>query len=421
MNKIFLYFGLTITLVISFSCTEISVLKEGSPSAKGFSEERLNRIDRMILQGIDSGWIAGATGFIARDSRIVYNRAFGVSNPDLKTSMKTDDIFRIASQTKAITSVAVMMLFEEGKFLLDDPVSKYIPEFADQRVLDRYNENDTSFTTLPANRDITIRDLLTHTSGIGYSGIGTDEINAIYAKGGIPAVFGSDNIFLADKMKALGKMPLMHQPGEKWTYGLNVDLLGYLVEVFSGESLDQYFKRHIFEPLGMSDTYFYLPESKSKRLVSVSTEDVNKHAVILKSEVFNYPLLKGTYYAGGAGLSSTTMDYAIFLQMLLNKGQYNGKRLLSRRTVELMTSNQIGDLNHGRNKFGLGFEITTKEGQAVLGVSEGSFSWGGYFSTIYWADPKERIIGLLFLQQDPFSHSEIHSKFKAMVYQALDD
>ena len=223
-------------------------------------------------------------------------------------------------------------------------------------------------------------------------------------------------------MRALGKLPLFHQPGEKWTYGLNVDVLGYLIEVWSGKKLDQYLKNHLFEPLGMTDTYFYLPQGKQDRLVKVSGEDDKGHVAISKIEFFDYPLVEnGTYFSGGAGLSSTIKDYGTFLQMLLNNGIYNGKRLLSRRTVELITSNQIGALYVGRDKFGLGFEITTKEGQALLGISEGSFSWGGYFATNYWADPKERLVCLIFTQQSPMSHGEIHNKFKAMVYQALDD
>ena len=358
-----------LVLGITSSCSRTSELKEASPLSVKVSEDRLIRIDKMLQQSIDSGWIAGAVGFIARDGKIVYNKAFGVNDIETKSPMRTDDIFRIASQTKAITSVAVMMLFEEGKFLLDDPISKYIPEFANPRVLDQFNEKDTTYTTIPANREITIRDLLTHTSGIDYAGIGSMNMRAIYAKSGIPAVFGSDKIILGDKIKALGKLPLAHQPGEKFTYGLNVDVLGYLVEVLSGESLDQYFQKHIFEPLGMTDTYFYLPSSKFERLVTVYTEDDRHHFVkwtdqTLLGIAVNYPMVEGTYFSGGAGLSSTIKDYATFLQMLLNKGEYNGKRLLSRRTVELMTTNQIGDLNLGRDKFGLGFQITTTDGQA---------------------------------------------------------
>jgi CubicO group peptidase (beta-lactamase class C family) len=408
-------------LFAGYSAGQSIELKEALPASVKVSAERLERIDKMLQLYVDSGWVAGEVGFIARDGKIIYNKSFGVSDLDKKTPMKNDNIFRIASQTKAITSIAVMMLFEEGKFLLDDPVSKYIPEFAHPVVLNTFNEKDSTFSSVPAKREITIRDLLTHTSGIDYAGIGSKNMRAIYAKAGIPGGFGTDKMTLGEKMRELGKLPLVHQPGERFTYGLNIDVLGYLVEVLSGERLDQYFQKHIFEPLGMNDTYFYLPAAKAGRLVKVSTEDRNRHLVNAAAEIVDYPLVKGTYYSGGAGLSSTIKDYAIFLQMLLNKGEYAGKRLLSRRTVEIITANQIGDLNVGRNKFGLGFEITTTFGQAKLGISEGSFSWGGYFGTIYWADPKEKLVCLMFIQQSPLRHLEIQDKFRVLVYQALDD
>jgi CubicO group peptidase (beta-lactamase class C family) len=421
MKKLLIIKTILIVLLVISACTKTPVLKEASPESANMSAVRLDRIDKMLQQSIDSGWTAGAVGFIARDGKIVYNKAFGVSDFNVKTPMHTDNIFRIASQSKAIVSIAAMTLFEEGKFLLDDPVSKYIPEFANPKVLNKFNEKDTTYTTVPATRAITVRHLLTHTSGIDYAGIGSPVMKAIYAKAGIESRFGSDKDIIGNEMKDLGKLPLAHNPGEKWTYGMNVDVLGYLVEIWSGETLDQYLKKQLFEPLGMNNTYFYLPPEKQHRLVKVNTEDENGHVMVLKNDYFDYPLLDGTYFSGGAGLSSTVKDYAIFLQMLLNNGVYEGKRFLSRRTVELITSNQIGELNHGRNKFGLGFEITTKEGQAVLGISEGSFSWGGYFATNYWADPKEGLVGLIFTQQIPMSHGEVHDKFKAMVYQALDD
>lgn len=421
MKKVNYPFLFLSAVLIICSCSKSKVLREASPESVNVSSERLARIDKMLQQTIDSGWTAGAVGFIARDGKIVYNKAFGVSDIGTNKKMLPDDIFRIASQTKAITSIGAMMLFEEGKFLLDDPVSKYIPEFRNPQVLETFNEADTTFTTIPAKREISIRDLMTHTSGIDYAGIGSPGMRAIYAKAGIPGGFGTDKMVLSDKMKALGRMPLVHQPGERFTYGLNIDVLGYLIEVWSGESLDQYFRKHIFEPLGMNDTYFYIPETRVSRIVEVNTESQGHKVTEMAQDFVNYPLLKGTYFSGGAGLSSTTMDYAIFLQMLLNNGEYNGKRLLARRTVDLITSNQIGVLNRNRNKFGLGFEITTKDGQAELGISEGSFSWGGYFGTTYWADPKERLVCLVFMQQSPLSHAEIQNKFKAMVYQALDD
>jgi CubicO group peptidase (beta-lactamase class C family) len=415
---------LILAVLLAWSCSEKidnQVLQVSTPASVKVSAERLNRIDTMLIQSIENKCIAGAVGLIARDGKIIYNRAFGESDIENRTPMQTDAIFRIASQTKAIASIGLMMLFEEGKFLLDDRVSEYIPEFGNPGVLDKYNEKDTSFTTLPAKREVTIRDLLTHTSGIDYAGIGSPTMNAIYTRAGIMGGFGNDRITIDDDIRLLGKQPLVHQPGERFTYGLNVDVIGYLIEILSGEKLDHYLKTRLFDPLGMNDTWFYLPEEKQSRLVKVHTENADHNVAAMPQEFVNYPLLKGTYFSGGAGLSSTTKDYAIFLQMLLNNGVYNGKRILSRRTVELIMSNQVGDLDLGRNKFGLGFEITTKEGQAVLGISEGSFAWGGYFGTTYWADPEERLVGLLFMQQMPLSHGEIQNKFKAMVYQALDD
>jgi CubicO group peptidase (beta-lactamase class C family) len=426
MKKTLFFQAGMLILFFACSCTQTSNLKEAAPGTVKVSADRLVRIDRMLQQSIDSGWIAGAIGFIARDGKIIYNKSFGVNDLETKTPMRSDDIFRIASQTKAITSVALMTLFEEGKFLLDDPISKYIPEFLNPTVLDKFNEKDTTYSTFPAKREISIRDLLTHTSGIDYAGIGSDKMRAIYAKAGVPAGFVSEKILLAEKIKILGKLPLVHQPGERFTYGLNVDVLGYLIEVLSGENLDQYLRNHLFVPLGMNDTYFYLPSAKAGRLVKVITEDQNHHlinvpATGIGSVSVNYPLADGSYYSGGAGLSSTVKDYAIFLQMLLNKGEYNGKRILSRRTVELITSNQIGELNLGTDKFGLGFDITTAAGQARNGVSEGSFSWGGIFGTIYWADPKESLVCLMYIQQLPLSHSEIQEKFRVLVYQTLND
>jgi CubicO group peptidase (beta-lactamase class C family) len=419
-----LFLHLALAILLFWSCSEKNndqLLKVSTPESVKVSADRLNRIDTMLIQSINDKWIAGAVGLIARDGKIIYNRSFGVSDLESKTPMQTDAIFRIASQTKAIVSIGLMMLFEEGKFLLDDPISKYIPEFAHPGVLDKFSEKDTTYTTMPAKREITIRDLLTHTSGIDYAGIGSPAMKAIYAKGGYTGGFGNDKVTIGDDIKILGKLPLIHQPGERFTYGLNVDVIGYLIEILSGEKLDQYLKSRILDPLGMSDTWFYLPDEKKSRLVKVITENADHQVVSMPQDMVNYPLAKGVYFSGGAGLSSTTKDYAVFLQMLLNKGEYNGKKLLSSRTVELITSNQIGDLNLGVDKFGLGFEITTERGQAILGISKGSFAWGGYFGTTYWADPEKKLIGLLFLQQVPLSHGEIQSKFKAMVYQTLED
>lgn len=406
----------------------VGILSEVSPAAVGMSAERLGRIDDLIKEYVDKKWIAGATIMIARKGKIVYYKGLGYDDIDKKTAMKKDAICRIASQSKAITSVAVMMLYDQGKLLLNDPVSKYIPEFRNPKVLDKFNAADTTYTTVPAKREITIRDLLTHTSGIDYAQIGSKESNAIYYKAGVVGGIGVDKIVLADKMKILGGLPLMHQPGEKWTYGLNTDLLGRIVEIISGMSLDEFLRKKIFEPLGMKDTYFYLPKEKRSRLATLYSEDSTKH-IIKDGETYqlngimyvNFPDLDGTYFSGGGGLSSTAYDYCIFMQMLLNGGEYNGKRILSRSSIRMMTTNQIGNLDFGDDKFGLGFGIFTDKTAAKSPPSEGTFYWGGMFSSSYWIDPKEKIIAQFFLQQFPNSHGEIHEKFKALVYQAIND
>lgn len=413
--------------VAGLAVSQKSSLQVAVPESAGVSSERLKRIDANFKEWVNDGRLNGAVALIARNGKIVYHKAFGHDDLEKTRPMKTDMIFRIASQTKAITSVAVMMLYEEGEFLLDDAVSKYIPEFAKPQVLTVFNEKDSSYTTTPAKREITIRDLLTHTSGIGYAQIGSKEANAIYAKNHITAGIGVDkDQVLATAMKKLGSLPLMHQPGEKFTYGLNTDVLGYLVEVVSGKTLADFFQQRIFDPLGMKDTYFYLPASKHNRLAQIYQETDKKLArpkeIAQNGKcLLDYPITQGTYYSGGAGLSSTALDYAIFLQMLLNGGEYNGKRLLARNTVRMMTMNQIGNINRGENKFGLGFGITTEKGSSVLPTPEGVFEWGGAFSTTYWADPKEKLVGIIYRQLWGTTQREIPDKYKVLVYQALND
>jgi CubicO group peptidase (beta-lactamase class C family) len=407
--------------------TQKPVLQIAKPEAVGFSTTRLNRIDDNINGWIKDGRLNGCVALIIHNGKIVYHKAFGYDDLGKTKPIRTDNIYRIASQTKAITSVAAMMLYEEGKFLLDDAVSKYIPEFAKQQVLDKFNEADTTYTTVPAKSEITIRQLLTHTSGVSYPQIGTKEANAIYAKAGLVAGLGVEvGRLLADDVKTIAKLPLIHQPGEKFSYGFNSDILGRLVEIFSGMSLDQFFKKRIFEPLGMHDTYFYLPTAKQNRLVNLYEEVDGKlqHAKPVTEQngafLLNYPKTAGTYFSGGAGLSSTALDYAIFLQMLLNGGEYNGKIFLSRNTVRMMTMNQIGEIPFGSNKFGLGFGITTEKGSSLLPTPEGVYEWGGAFATTYWADPKENLIGIIYRQLYRTTLGEIPNKFKVLVYQALE-
>ena len=410
-------------LIISSLLATGQTLVSGKPTENGMSPERLARIDQVINDYVSKKQIPGAVVFIARNGKIVYHKAFGYSDAEKQTPLRKDDIFRIASQTKAITSLAVMMLFEEGKFLLDEPISKYIPEFKNPRVMTNLNWSDSSYTTIPAKGEVTIRQLLTHTSGIDYASIGSQEFKAIYAKAKVPSGIGNDNMVLSDKMKILGGLPLKHQPGEAYTYGLNSDVLGYLVEVVSGMSFDQFLRMRIFQPLGMNDTYFYLPKEKHARLVSLYQ---SKNGIIVKvsSSAYDgvnpdYPTLAGKYFSGGAGLSSTVEDYGKFLQLFLNKGEYNGVRLLSRKTVELMLTNQIQPPM--TNQFGLGFGLETEKNDYQSIYSVGSFSWGGAFNTHYWADPKEKLVGMIFTNMYNTPYWNIGDRFKILTYQAIID
>lgn len=386
--------------------------------------ERLGKIDGMINDYVNKHYINGAVTIVVKDNQLVQYKGYGYADVDTKTPMAKDEIFRIASQTKAVTAVGIMILYEQGKLLLDEPVSDFIPEFKNQLVLDKFNAADTSYTTVPAKRDITFRDLLTHTSGLDYPGIGSDNMKAIYAKAGIAAGFNiAANATLLYKMKKLAKLPLVHQPGEKWTYGLNFDLLGCLIEVISGTNLDDFLTNNIFEPLGMKDTYFNLPKSKANRLATVYREDSLQQVIKWEKGYFgadpDYPLADKKYFSGGADLSSTAFDYAIFLQMLLNGGTYNGHQILSPRTVQAMTSNQVNVMFDGTNDFGLSFLVTSEKGAAKGTRNKGTFSWGGFFGTTYWADPKEHLICLIMTQQTPNSHYQVMDKFETMVYSSL--
>jgi len=384
---------------------------------------RLSRIDSVINDYVRKDQVNGVVTLIVKDNQLVQWKGYGYLDKENNAPMPKDAIFRIMSQTKAITSVGIMILYEQGKIYLDEPIGNFIPEFKNQQVLDKFNQADSTYTTVAAKRNVTFRDLLTHSSGIDYAGIGTPTANAIYAKAKIPSGLGNFNANLLDKMKALGNLPLMFQPGEKFQYGLSTDLLGCLIEVISGQTLEGFFNQHIFSPLGMKDTYFNLPQSKAIRLATVYTEDSLQH-IIKWSHGFrnidpDYPLVTKNYYSGGAGLSSTAMDYAIFLQMLLNGGIYNGHRILSPRTVELMSSNQLDFAYNGVDSFGLGFAITSAKSAARAPRNEGSFSWGGYLGTSYWADPKTNLVCLIMTQHTPNSHWDLFVKVENIIYSSL--
>jgi CubicO group peptidase (beta-lactamase class C family) len=424
MKKFVLFLFLFGSAVFQSSAQTIT---DNGAEAAGFSGERIKRMDIAMNDWVEKGYMNGGAALIIRDGKIAYHKAIGYNDLDTKEPLQKDGIFRIASQTKAITSVAIMILFDEGKLLLTDPVSQYIPSFKKQSVLVKFNPADTSYTTVPASREVTIKDLLTHTSGLGYAQIGSKEANAIYAKHDITAGLGVKNKTLLEAMSKLGELPLMHQPGEKFTYGLNNDVLGCVVEIISGMSLDEFFKTRIFEPLGMKDTYFNIPASKAKRLVNLYTEKspgvlVKADAGMLNSAAAsNYPLVPHTYYSGGAGLSSTLYDYGIFLQMLLNNGEYNGKHILGKNTVRMMITNQIEDVNYANsNKFGLGFQLVTEKSSGQTPAQVGTFNWGGAFATSYWVDPKEKIVMLFYRQLQARSRNDVVEKFRALTYQAIN-
>lgn len=379
----------------------------------------------MIETAINDGQIPGAVALVARNGKIVYHKAFGMADNETGRDLERNDIFRIASQSKAITSTAVMMLWEQGLFQLDDPISKWIPGFKDAGVLKEFNEDEMTWTTEPVNKPITIRHLITHTSGIGYGVIdGDPRMKKIYAHAGITDLFTTEPITIEDSVKKLAKLPLHHNPGEKFTYSEGLDVLGYFVEVVSGKPFDEFLRDHLFEPLGMDDTGFYLPEEKANRLVTVQKpEDGSWVRYPVTFYDPDYPV-KGakSFFSGGAGLSSTAKDYATFLQMYLNGGELNGVRILSRTTIETIMSNQTGDLFGGNEKhYGLAFGVVRNQGVAKGGEgSPGTFDWGGYFNTQYFADAEENIVGIL-MKQTQGGNDQTGWKFRFLVGAAVDD
>jgi CubicO group peptidase (beta-lactamase class C family) len=403
------------------------VLTEADPGSQGISAERMARIDNMCKEAVDEGNVPGIVSLVARNGKIVHWKAYGMADNQNGRKMKRDDIFRIASQSKAITATAVMMLWEEGAFRLDDPISKFIPGFKDPQVLSTFRYSDTTWTGVPASSEITIRHLLSHTSGIGYGLIDSDErMKMIYQKAGVTDLFTTEPVTIEESVKNLAALPLHHNPGEQYTYSEGLDVLGYFIEVVSGMPFDEFLRTHIFDPLGMDDTRFYFPEEKAGRVVAVQHKvngNWEKYPVTFYDT--DYPI-KGakTFFSGGAGLSSTARDYATFLQMYLNGGEYNGVRLLSRTTVDVILSNQVGNImgEESDSQFGLAFGILTEKGQARGGEgSAGTFTWGGYFNSQYFADPKDQVIGIILKQTQGPVDDETGWKFRQLVFQSIDD
>ena len=417
MKKII--FGLTLIFFVS-SCDQTNS-KKNLPENQGVSSERLDRIDSYLNKMIKENQIPGAVALIRRNDEIIYNKAFGYSDVENEIKYSTDDIFRIASMTKAITSLAVLMLWEEGKFNLDDPIEKYIPEFKNLKILTDFNETDSTYLSKPAKNKISIRHLLTHTSGIGYGLHDTDpRFTRLYQKHGIVDLFTTDSINIESNVKKLAQLPLHHEPGERFTYGESLDVLGYFIEIISQKSLDVFFKERIFDPLEMKDTYFYLPTTHQDRLVPVQTQ---KDGFWTKYQAdfydTNYPV-KGAkmFLSGGAGLSGTTADYSNFLQMFLNQGSYKGKQILGKKTIELVYINQNSHIPD--SSFGLTFGLVSEKDQALGGKgSAGTLYWAGIFNTSYFADPEEELIGIIYLQTYDYTSFLIPNQFKALVFHSL--
>jgi len=424
-----------LALLILFQLSGVSQsLTEAKPESVGFSSEKLKLIDRMAQQYADEGKIPGGVILVARKGKIVYYKNFGYRDAEKKETAHKDDIFRIASMSKAITTVGIMQLFERGLIGLDDPVGKYIPAFKKTRVLESFDTSDSSYTTVPAKSPVTIRELLTHTSGIPYSDYTGNHLNIIYEKMGMTQIgLSNDRMTTEEFINRLAEVPLAFQPGEHYQYGLNMDVLGRVIEVVSGMKLSDYFRKNIFDPLGMNDTWFYLPKEKQDRLFPVfsNTDDGLKPADDCGMiKLLDYPKREDrNSYCGGGGLSSTAMDYARFIQALLNNGELDGKRILARKTIEVMTADQMVTLNQeGKgysnipgNTYCLGFSLITEQAKGMNSKSVGTYEWGGYFSTKFFIDPQEQLIFVGMTQLVPNHYGYFWDRITTLVYSAIED
>ena len=418
----------TLLLVFSFASVQVFAAdyKVVKPEKVGLSSERLKNMDRLINGYVDRKQIAGAVVLVARKGKVAYLKATGLA--DVGKPMQQDTIFRIVSMTKPITSTAIMMLYEQGKLLLSDPVAKYIPEFRNQKVLvANPPDSDFPYHLEPVKREVQVRDLLAHTSGILYLFLNDvypnptrTMVTDLYKEVGITDGFCRPDETIGDMVKRLARLPLYAHPGEVWDYGLNSDILGYLVEVVSGQKFDQFVEQRIFKPLKMHDSHFYIPKEKLPRLAAVWKSDWKGKLVraddkpIISGDLCLNPgdaeALSGKYLAGGANVLSTPYDYFRFAQMFLNGGQLDGVRLLSRKTVELMTAtNHIGkhdaEFLHSKGwKFGLGFAIQQDREHSVDSGGVGTYEWAGIYSTRFSVDPKDEKITIFMSQTNPFGH-----------------
>jgi CubicO group peptidase (beta-lactamase class C family) len=388
------------------------------PQRAGLSPDRLERIDAVMQQYVDEQRIPGVVTLVAREGRIVYHKAFGMADIEAERPMTTDNLFRIASMSKPITATAVMILYEQGKFLLNDPVSKYIPEFANPQVLVWAVDGTT--TREPARQEITIRHLLNHTSGITYD---DSPLGPLYKEAGIATGLGPTDQTIEQVIKKLAKLPLISHPGEEMHYGLSMDVLGYFVEVISGRDFNTFCQEEIFTPLKMTSTYFVVPEEQLAKVARMYRLTATGE---LREDADPAFLTSQKFFSGGAGLVSTAADYCRFAQMILNGGQLDGVHILGRKTVELMTSNSGGELyapfryNTG-DKMGYGFGIRSERGQFDELESLGMYGWDGAFFTRFWIDPTEDLVAVFMVQMNNYWSADLATKYRVLVYQAIVD
>jgi len=415
-----------VPLIIAVPVCFAQELPAAKPETVGLSSERLDRIGAEVQRNIDNKRIAGAVTLVVRHGKVAWFKAQGMADRENSKPMRTDSMFRICSMSKPITSLAIMMLYEEGRFLLDDPVSNYLPEFKNPKVYVKPAHGEPY--TIPATKEITVRDLLRHTSGITYPW--QEDLGPLYQKGNVPSGLLQYDGTVADMTKSLAAQPLLFNPGDRWEYGLNIDVIGRMVEVLSGKPLDVFFRERIFEPLGMKDTYFFVPDNKVDRLATAYTYYTDKGLqrfpdtpIVEGSFVYSadYPY-KGPkkLFSGGAGLVSTAQDYARFCQFILDGGKVGSTRLISRKTLELMSHDQIGRIDNNMG-FGIGFGVDGAKGPLQEIGSDGALGWGGFFYTLFKIDPKEQMIVIFMGQLHPTGDLTLDREVHALAYQAIND
>ncbi|MCZ6879221.1 MAG: serine hydrolase [Acidobacteria bacterium] len=398
-------------------------LSRTQPQEVGLSAERLQRLSDVLQGYVDDGKLAGAVALVARRGKVAYLEAFGHRDRESNSPMKEGTIFRIASQTKALVSVGVMILQEQGQLLITDPVGKYLPEFLKTTVA--VSKEDGKYEIVEARRPITIRDLLTHTAGISYgNGVARDR----WSEAGIQGWYFADRDEpIGATVSRIATLPFDAQPGERWIYGYSIDILGALIERVSGLTLNDFLRIQILEPLGMRDTHFFLPPAKSDHLAVVYS--AKEEGGIERAPDPGHMVGQGAYvegprksFSGGAGLLSTAGDYARFLQMLLDGGELDGTRILTPKTVQLMTVNHLGQLSFRDGLgFGLGFSVVQDLGARGLPGSVGEFGWGGAYHSRYWVDPQEQLVVVYLTQLIPANNLDDQDKVRILVYQALVD